>query len=66
MTRLLYDGGDDVKCPHCEREYSVEWDTEYGDPLRGESVVYCTNLECLKKFFLETDVEITYGSRPIG
>lgn len=65
MMRLIHDGGKDVQCPHCKREYSVEWDTEYGDPLVGISIRYCTNLDCLKKFAVETVIETTYNSCPI-
>jgi hypothetical protein len=65
MMRLINDGGDDVQCPHCNRKFSIEWDTEYGDPLRGRSFEYCTNLSCLKKFIVDTEVEITYVSSVI-
>ena len=47
MFRLTYNGGD-VQCPHCQKGFAVEWDTEYGDSLVGEHETEC--LECNKSF----------------
>ena len=52
-------GGGDVKCPHCQNDFNVEWDTEYGDALLGEhDDAICPN--CNKQFTL--GVYYTYYS----
>ena len=48
MMFRLEGGGSDIKCPHCEKSYDVDWDTEYGDPLVGEHEADCP--ECEKEF----------------
>jgi hypothetical protein len=46
-----------IQCPKCKTEYSIIWNTEYGDPLFG----YFTT-ECLKcKNILTFNVEIKYN-----
>jgi hypothetical protein len=62
QLRLINDGGDDVMCPHCHRKYSIVWDTEYGNPVIGSRIEYCTNLSCLKSFVIEVDVQTSYTS----
>jgi hypothetical protein len=37
------------------------WNTEYGDPLPGESVVECPC--CYKEFTLDTEVSVSYTAR---
>ncbi len=48
LARLVADGGDDLLCPHCKAKISVEWETEYGDPLVGEHSSECP--KCYKEF----------------
>jgi DNA-directed RNA polymerase subunit RPC12/RpoP len=49
----------DIKCPHCNDGFNVEWDTEYGDPTRGESIRFCPS--CGKQFIM--DVQTVYKTR---
>ena len=51
---LNYDGND-IKCPHCQKEFGIEWTTEYGDPCVGENSTEC--LECKKEFNFQTSIE---------
>lgn len=38
----------DLKCPYCGTLYSIEWTTEYGDPIAGSHTAECE--ECELKF----------------
>ena len=57
LTGAVFSG--DIECPHCNKKWDVEWDTEYGDPLRGYSqTVEC--IDCRKKFSFTVEVTTTY------
>ena len=48
---ILTCGGGDMICPECDNGLSVEWDTEYGDPVIGQSEGVCPH--CDKKIMFE-------------
>lgn len=53
----------DFWCPHCNKPIDVDWDTEYGDPLHGESIEKCPC--CDMEFNLNVEVEVRYSPSAI-
>ena len=62
MIILEDDGGDTVVCPYCGTGFSIEWDTEYGDPVCGSHDVQCTNYKCAKEFTVDVNSYTVYRS----
>lgn len=50
-------GQSDVKCPHCNQGYDLDWDTEYGEPSFGQHDATCPN--CEKEFEFEVYIKYT-------
>ena len=48
------------KCPYCLAGLSVQWDTEYSDPLHGESVAPCP--QCNKEIQISVEIKTTYSA----
>ena len=50
-------GSHGFECPYCHQTLRVEsWDTEYGDPLEGQSWVFCPC--CDKGFAIDVCVSV--------
>lgn len=64
LMNLVSDGGQDVKCPHCEAQFGAVWDTEYGDPIPGDGdLKTCPN--CNKDFSVSVFIETTYTTHKL-
>jgi hypothetical protein len=61
LSRLIADGGDHLLCPHCGAKISVEWETEYGDPVVGDCTSECP--KCEKPFNWNVRIQYTSEKR---
>jgi DNA-directed RNA polymerase subunit RPC12/RpoP len=59
---LEQDSNGKIQCPYCAGKAGVrEWNTEYGDPLPGDTDVVCPH--CSKEFVIETQIDVSYTAR---
>ena len=55
-----YDGSALV-CPHCDSQLSIDWTTEYGNPLEGDHYAQCPT--CDNQFIFSVETTTIYTPR---